>query len=379
MNKPNDTVYQKLATVLDTLPQGFPATKSGLELKLLRKVFEPDEAQLFCELSLTPETVQEISDRTGRSIKYLEEKLTSMWERGEIAGSDIGGVKTFKMVPWVVGIYELQLERMDEEFAALCEEYSMILGPQLLMVKPQLMQVLPIEKEIPVEQMALPFQQVSSIIDRSQSFGVRDCVCNKNKKLIGKGCHKPPGVCMAISSKVEAFENTPHVRSISRDEASEILIAAEEAALVHLTANMQEDQAYICNCCSCCCPVLGAVQKSNNAGILNSSYYAEIDPEYCDGCGICRDQRCQVSAILPGESQFQIIAQKCIGCALCIDTCPTNAISLVPKDPRRIPDTPQNEAAWLEQRGRRRGIDFSSHTHKKNKVILPILSIKEET
>ena len=39
--------YLKLARVLDTLPNGFPATESGVELKLLKKVFTPDQADLF--------------------------------------------------------------------------------------------------------------------------------------------------------------------------------------------------------------------------------------------------------------------------------------------------------------------------------------------
>ena len=54
------------------------------------------------------------------------------------------------MLPWLVGIYESQLECMDQEFAKLCEEYSPFLGPQLVMTKPQLMQVIPVERNIPV-------------------------------------------------------------------------------------------------------------------------------------------------------------------------------------------------------------------------------------
>ncbi|MBW1683615.1 MAG: 4Fe-4S ferredoxin, partial [Deltaproteobacteria bacterium] len=37
----SDDVYRKLAKVLDTLPNGFPATESGVELKLLMKIFTP--------------------------------------------------------------------------------------------------------------------------------------------------------------------------------------------------------------------------------------------------------------------------------------------------------------------------------------------------
>ena len=33
----SDEMYHKLAKVLDTLPNGFPSTESGVEIKLLKK------------------------------------------------------------------------------------------------------------------------------------------------------------------------------------------------------------------------------------------------------------------------------------------------------------------------------------------------------
>jgi len=48
----SDEVYHKLAKVLDTLPNGFPATESGVEIKLLKRIFEPEQAELFCDLKL---------------------------------------------------------------------------------------------------------------------------------------------------------------------------------------------------------------------------------------------------------------------------------------------------------------------------------------
>ena len=62
-----DDAYHKLAKVLDTLPNGFPATKNGIEIKILKKIFTPEEADLFCDLRLTPETAEQIAERTGRN------------------------------------------------------------------------------------------------------------------------------------------------------------------------------------------------------------------------------------------------------------------------------------------------------------------------
>ncbi len=43
-------VYKRLAKKLDKLPQGFPATESGVELKILRKIFMPEDAAMALRL-----------------------------------------------------------------------------------------------------------------------------------------------------------------------------------------------------------------------------------------------------------------------------------------------------------------------------------------
>ena len=80
----SDDIYRKLAQVLDTLPNGFPTTESGVELQLLKKVFKPDEAELFCDLRLSFETAEQVAERTGRPLDEAE------WlsERGRKRGVD---------------------------------------------------------------------------------------------------------------------------------------------------------------------------------------------------------------------------------------------------------------------------------------------------
>ena len=60
-----DDVYRNLAKVLDTLPNGFPATDSGLEIRILEKIFAPEEAELFCQLRLRYETPAQIAEQCG--------------------------------------------------------------------------------------------------------------------------------------------------------------------------------------------------------------------------------------------------------------------------------------------------------------------------
>ena len=58
-------VYERLANVLEATPQGFPRMKSGVELKLLRLVFTPEEVSLASYLTTTYEYPADIASACG--------------------------------------------------------------------------------------------------------------------------------------------------------------------------------------------------------------------------------------------------------------------------------------------------------------------------
>jgi len=362
-NKMDDEIYDKLAKVLDTLPNGFPKTASGVEKKLLKKIFTPEEADLFCDLRLTLETAEEISIRTGRPLDGLEEKLTAMADHGQLFKIDFGDVTVFKMLPWIFGIYEFQLNRFDKELAEMTDEFFPAFVKQFMKSTPQIMQTLPIEKEIPEYQEALPYEKLSTIIDGSQSFMVRECICKKEKQILGHQCNNSLEICMGFAPVPNVFDNSEFGKPITKDEALALLTKAEEEGLVHLTSNFQNGRFYVCNCCGCCCGVLTSINKLGipAAKVVNSHYYAVINAEKCTRCGICADERCQVGAIEAQEDAYKITEEKCIGCGLCATTCPEEAISLVHKKAEVRAMPPIDEKEWFKQKGRQRGIDFSQY------------------
>lgn len=357
-----EDVYKKMAKVLDTLPNGFPATESGVELKILKMIFTPEEADLFCGLRLTFETADQIAQRTGRPIEGLDDRLKRMWEKGEVFGVDFGGVRLYKMVPWVFGIYEFQLKRMTKEFAELCMEYEKAFGPQFFDTKVPLMNVVPVEKEIASSEVTLPFEQVSAIIEKGRSFAVNDCICKKEQELLGNRCDRPMEVCLAIAPIPNLFDNHPlGGRPITKQEAYDILKLSEEAGLVHMASNVETGHYYICNCCGCCCGVLRGIKEYGVTGGTNANYYAVINEAECVGCGVCAEERCQVEAIAETDGKYAVIREKCIGCGLCVSTCPSDAITLVRKNAEDIVLPPVDEDDWFRRRGQMRGVDFSKY------------------
>jgi electron transport complex protein RnfB len=365
----SEEVYRRLATALDALPSGFPPALDGAEIPLLKKIFCSEEAELFCDLRLTFESAAEVAKRTGRPEAGLEEKLTAMCQRGEIMGRSVNGQKQFKMAPWVPGIFEGQLNRMDLELCNLVLNYTSNWGIQQMLYKPQVFRILPVAQQIPTTQQALPYQQVSTLIENGAQYRVLQCICKKGQGMIGNPCKKPlQEVCMVILPEEGLDPFGQMGRLLSKEEAYQLLDDAEEAGLVHLTTNVQSGNWFICNCCSCCCGALKSINAVNSANapglvstMVNSDFRVEIDPALCKGCGKCKNERCQVNAVVEADSYYQVIAERCIGCGLCASTCPTGAAKLISKPKNELIATPVDDAAWNDERARNRGIDYSKY------------------
>ena len=82
----NDDVFRQLADALDRLPNGFPSTPTGLEIRILKKIFTPEEAEWAVRLTPNWEPVDEIAARLGLPEKEVIAALKPMAARGLIWG-----------------------------------------------------------------------------------------------------------------------------------------------------------------------------------------------------------------------------------------------------------------------------------------------------
>jgi len=82
--KMTDKIYRKLAIHLDNLPGGFPTTESGVELRILRRLFTPEQAALALHLTLISEEPRVVARRARIDIAEATDRLEKMAKQGLI-------------------------------------------------------------------------------------------------------------------------------------------------------------------------------------------------------------------------------------------------------------------------------------------------------
>ena len=346
--------YEQLADALNRIPNGFPRTPSNVEVLLLQKMFSGEEAGILAGLSGTMEPVDAIAVRLGLPTGDARSALMKLVKQGAVWLDRQAKPPHFRLAPFIVGIYEAQLHRMDHELAHLFEAYMADGGAVgIMQPNPALHRVLPAHRSVPAE-WVMPYEDVRGILESSKSFGVRDCICRVQQDFAGeRRCDFPLAACMTFSP----HERPPGPDGISREEALELLDQVEEVGLVHTVSNVAEGIGYICNCCGCCCGILrGITDWGIESSVAHANYYAVIDPDSCTGCGSCVE-RCQVDAIVE-EDGVSVERERCIGCGLCVTGCPADAARLERKPEDEIVLPPADYATWEEERLRDRGLSF---------------------
>ena len=356
-----EDIYRKLAQRLDAIPNGFPATESGAELRLLAKIFTPEEAALASVMRLTREPAADIAARAGVDADTAYPTLKGMARKGLIRIKKGKGQLAFGLIPFVVGIYEEQLPRMDEELATLFEQYLQeTQGGSIVREAPAVHRVIPVGEAIPVHLEIFPYERATELLENAKSWGVRDCICRVQQKLIGKGCDRPIENCLVFAPVEGAFDHSEVDRALTKEEALRILRETEEAGLVHTTGNYRDHHYYICNCCTCCCGILRSVAEFGvPTTAVRSDFRTVVDAEECIGCGDCLE-RCQFDALSMPDDVCVVDYSRCVGCGLCATVCPTDALYLERRPEGEVPPPPADIREWMVQRAQERGISISA-------------------
>jgi Na+-translocating ferredoxin:NAD+ oxidoreductase subunit B len=371
MSQAEETVdiYERLAAALEALPHGFPRTPSGVELKLIKMAFTPEEVWLAGQMTRFSETAAEIAHRVGRDEAQVREILESLVPRRLVRLDSPGmavpgltppvtGEKKYRLGPFLVGWYEAMMRLLDKEFAELFEQYVIEGGGErILSPRPGSLGVVPVRGSLKPELMKAmePHLDIDAHFKRHERYLLIDCVCKREQEVLGNyGCKLPMKRCgfIGLPPQTPLGENV-----VGREEADKLLGELEQMGHVHLAFygfTMGADTPQFvgtCNCCACCCGILHGQHRAGLAeGPQRSNYRAVIDPEECISCGVCI-KRCPVDAIAADENnKANVEREKCIGCGVCVIGCASDALELVPVSAKEWFHVPSSMMEWEEMR-----------------------------
>jgi electron transport complex protein RnfB len=340
-------VYRRLQRHLDRMPIGFPATDSGVEIRILERLFTPEEAEIALEVSAIPEPLPTIHRRlrSRLSADALRQALDRMAEKGVIHRTGPSSGPSYGKLVLAVGMYELQLGRLTPELDRDVRQYfEEAFGAAFHAAKTRQMRTVPVNVTIQTGRPVASYDDIRGFVeDHEGPFGAMTCICRHGKDLLGEPCRQTRfrENCLTIGASAKAMAKQGLARLVDRAEMLALLKAADDEGLV-LQPQNTKNPMFVCCCCGCCCGVLTSARRlPHPAAVLDGSFHAQVDRTACESCGVCRD-RCQMGAVSLDDGASVVDLGACIGCGLCVTTCPSDAIRLVSNASRSIPpaDTP---------------------------------------
>ncbi|MFB0561331.1 MAG: DUF362 domain-containing protein [Candidatus Lokiarchaeia archaeon] len=336
-------VYRELQKHLDQMPIGYPVTESGVEIRILKHIFTPEEAKIAAKLSWEYEPIEKIYDRMDKTkitIDELKGKLDDMAKKGGIHYKKEDDKKYYANAPLAVGMYEYQVKRLTKEFLEDMKQYiTEAFAIEFIRTGVNQLRVIPIEESVTRESPVSTYDDLRRIIESEDgSFCVAECICRNAAEIRGQPCSVTSDreTCVSFGPMAEFYIEQEWGRQVSKEELLEILRRNEEAGLVLQPGNAQRPD-FLCSCCGCCCTVLSNVNIfPNPADLFHSNHYAWVDPELCTACETCLD-RCQMAALKIVEGVSSVDLGRCIGCGNCVPTCSSEAITLRKKEEEVVP------------------------------------------
>ena len=341
-----EDIYRQLQKHFDRAPVGYPPTKSGVELKLLKDLFTEEEARIALNLSIVPETINKILSRFKMqelSAAELEDHLDRMAEKGTIMSSiksKKNPMKVYSRMPLAFGMFEFQVNRLDKDTARDFYDYlDEAFAEEFVSTPTKQMRTIPLNIKIDPEFHIGNYDKISELINQSPGpFAVQNCVCRQAKDKLEEPCKQTHTreTCLSLGRAAKHVMRRGTARELTRQEVKKMLTRAKKEGMVLQPENNQNPM-YICFCCGCCCGILtGAKKFEKPAEFVHSNFYADILAEKCEACEDCQDI-CQMEAIDRVNSHMEVNNDRCIGCGLCIPVCKNKAISLLKNEKEFTP------------------------------------------
>lgn len=345
-SKEVEELYRILAEKLDATLQGLSkiGTQGNISdtwMEYLHVLVSPEDVEYLIHLPVFPGTIT--AQKFARKIGMSEEESIEILER--LFKSDcvmrIGSkIKKYAIhLPFLIfDVPPLNYENMPPEKAERLAElsYKYLTEDEWYRnfegsPETPLTRVIPVQESLSPQQEILPDEQVIQIIEDAQVIALQKCACRARLDLLGiRKCDHPLESCISIDQGAQYVIDRGLGREITKEEAIKLLKEFNKRGLVHTTENYGEgSHMLICNCCNCCCNLLGGITRWDNPrAVAKANFIANIKaPENCIQCNICVE-KCNFKAITLIDNQPQIDNAKCMGCGICVVNCPSTVLEL---------------------------------------------------
>ncbi len=340
---------------LNKYPIGLPDTEKLRQI--LAIVFSEEEAFVASRFPLEEATLKELVRATGWDADRLESKLEEMANKGLVMDTTYGGKTFYLLMPGLIGFFEFTFmkQRQDlpvKELAQLMDEYlfggtDRAMGKEFFGSKTPLTRSLVYEEHVPVSSQVATYESAREIIKNAAYGGIGMCYCRHKKEHLDLTCEKnapTTEICISLGSAAKFMVRRGFAEYRTTEQLLAILGKARDLRLTHVTDNIRHKPSFICNCCSCCCELLGGVIQGFPMGIAKTNYTLQVNSETCVGCGLCK-KACNVEALELIDREngskkqlMQVLSDKCLGCGACISACPTSSATLVSVERPEIPE-----------------------------------------
>ncbi len=340
---------------LNKYPIGLPDTDKLR--RILAILFSEDDAYVASRFPLTEATLKELVKATGWETERLAKQLDAMADKGLVMDTTYGGKTFYLLMPGLIGFFEFSFmkQRNDlpvAELAQLMTEYlfgdpDQKMGREFFASKTPLTRALPYEEHIPVSSQVATYESAREIVKTSSYGAIGMCYCRHKKEHLDQSCDKKAPtreICISLGTAAKFMVRRGFAEQRTKEQLLTILAQARDLNLTHITDNIRHKPSFICNCCSCCCELLGGVNQGFPMGVAKTNFTLQVNSETCVGCGLCQ-KACNVTALqlLDVENgrkkkQMQVLPDNCLGCGACISSCPTKSLSLIPVTRPEIPE-----------------------------------------
>ncbi|UWG96312.1 4Fe-4S binding protein [Dehalobacter sp. DCM] len=335
--------YVTLRDRMNALSFGYCPTESGIEFVLLKRFFTPEDVAYWLEMETdTYFTAQRYAEITGLPLEKASSVLEDMSHRGLLYRVRRGGRAEYYVVPVAHGVYEFNLNHLDEKewTMGLAGHFGQGMLQQVYDVNIPFYRSVPINMDVVKGSEVYPYDDIVKQVKQYSVFGVSNCTCRHLNKTVGApDMGFDMETCITCGEMAEFYLENGIAREITVDDVLAILKRSTEKGMV-IQCVYSKNSEIICSCHVDGCGILQAAKVFGGSATKKiSNYTLEQNRDACISCGKCV-VRCPMHAITMDAENKPVTDSSCVSCGQCVSVCPVQAKVLVKKESVEIiPDS----------------------------------------